>query len=74
MAHHIVFLDRATLDADLRAPRFDHTWEEYAATDAASAEHRLRSATIAITNKVPLRREVLEKLPQLGLIAMAATG
>jgi glycerate dehydrogenase len=74
MTHHIVFLDRATLDATLRAPRFDHTWEEHPATDVASAEARLRSATIAITNKVPLRREVLEKLPQLELIAMAATG
>lgn len=74
MTHHIVFLDRATLDASLRAPRFDHTWEEYAATDAASTQARLRSATIAITNKVPLRREVLENLPQLELIAMAATG
>lgn len=74
MAHHIVFLDRATLGANLRAPRFDHTWEEYPATDAASAEARLRSATIAITNKVPLRREVLAKVPQLKLIAMAATG
>src|SRR3954471_5646029 len=74
MTHHIVFLDRATLDASLRAPRFDHTWEEHPATDAESAEPRLRSATIAITNKVPLRREVLQKLPQLELIAMAATG
>jgi glycerate dehydrogenase len=74
MTHHIVFLDRATLDTPLRAPRFDHTWEEHAASDASSVEPRLRSATIAITNKVPLRREVLERLPQLELIAMAATG
>jgi glycerate dehydrogenase len=74
MAHHIVFLDRSTLDASLRPPRFEHTWEEYPATDAASAEERLRSATIAITNKVPLRREVLERIPQIELIAMAATG
>jgi Lactate dehydrogenase and related dehydrogenases len=74
MTHHIVFLDRATLDTPLRAPRFEHTWEEHAASDAASVEPRLRSATIAITNKVPLRREVLERLPQLELIAMAATG
>jgi glycerate dehydrogenase len=74
MTHHIVFLDRATLGVNLRAPRFDHTWEEYPATDAASSEARLRSATIAITNKAPLRRPLLEKLPQLKLIAMAATG
>jgi glycerate dehydrogenase len=74
MRHHIVFLDRATLDTSLRAPRFEHSWEEHPATDAASVEPRLRSATIAITNKVPLRRDVLGKLPQLELVAMAATG
>ena len=74
MAHHIVFLDRATLGATLRTPQFDHTWDEYPATDAGSTEARLVKASIAIVNKVPLRRQVLEKLPQLKLIAMAATG
>lgn len=74
MSHHIVFLDRATLGADLRPPRFPHTWAEHAATDAASAETRLKEATIAITNKVPLRRETLENLGRLKLVAMAATG
>jgi glycerate dehydrogenase len=74
MPHHIVFLDRATLAAKVRAPRFEHAWEEYATTDTGAVEARLGAATIAITNKVPLRKEVLEKLPQLELIAMAATG
>ncbi|HLX31037.1 MAG TPA: D-2-hydroxyacid dehydrogenase [Casimicrobiaceae bacterium] len=74
MSHHIVFLDRATLGAELRAPCFAHTWEEHGATDAASAGARLKEATIAITNKVPLRRETLEKLTKLQLVAMAATG
>jgi glycerate dehydrogenase len=35
---------------------------------------RLAGATIAITNKVPLRAQVLERLPGLRLIAVAATG
>ncbi len=35
---------------------------------------RLQDATIAITNKVPLRREMLERLPKLKMIAIAATG
>jgi glycerate dehydrogenase len=35
---------------------------------------RLEGATIAIDNKVPLRRQTLEALPRLRLIAMAATG
>ena len=35
---------------------------------------RLQHATVAITNKVPIRRDTLAQLPQLKLIAMAATG
>jgi glycerate dehydrogenase len=34
----------------------------------------LREATVAITNKVPLRAETLKKLPKLKMIAVAATG
>ena len=35
---------------------------------------RLRDATICITNKVPLRADTLAQLPNLKLIAVAATG
>jgi glycerate dehydrogenase len=35
---------------------------------------RLQHATVAISNKVPIRRETLAQLPNLKLIAMAATG
>jgi glycerate dehydrogenase len=35
---------------------------------------RLQHATVAISNKVPIRRETLAQLPHLKLIAMAATG
>ena len=35
---------------------------------------RLQDATIAITNKVLLRREALEQLPKLKMVAIAATG
>ena len=35
---------------------------------------RLRDATIAIVNKLPLRESELSRLPQLKLIAVAATG
>ncbi|HET9391783.1 MAG TPA: D-2-hydroxyacid dehydrogenase, partial [Steroidobacteraceae bacterium] len=35
---------------------------------------RLRDATIAITNKVPLRMAQLQQLPKLRMIAVAATG
>jgi len=74
MTQHIVFLDRATLQARVRSPEFAHTWQEYPVTDASDAVERLRNATIAITNKVPLGAETLRRLPQLRMIAVAATG
>jgi glycerate dehydrogenase len=73
--HQIVFLDRASVGARLRRPAFDHIWNEYPSTQgAAETEARLKDASIAITNKVPLRRESVARLPKLKLIAMAATG
>ncbi|MGO9803732.1 MAG: D-2-hydroxyacid dehydrogenase [Steroidobacteraceae bacterium] len=74
MAQRIVFLDRASLKATVRRPAFAHSWQEYAATQPDEAVERLRDATIAITNKVPLRAAALERLPQLRMIAVAATG
>ena len=74
MAEHIVFLDRSTLQAEVRRPAFEHTWEEYPTTAPAQTVERLREATIAITNKVPLRADTLAQLPKLRMIAVAATG
>lgn len=74
MREHIVFLDRSSLKASVRRPAFEHAWEEYPATAAAEVAHRLRHATVAITNKVPLRADALSQLPALKLIAVAATG
>ncbi|HLM58994.1 MAG TPA: D-2-hydroxyacid dehydrogenase [Pyrinomonadaceae bacterium] len=70
----IVFLDRDTLDAELRPPSFEHRWVDYGATGEAEVFERLRDATVAVVNKVPLRAEVLSRLPRLKLIAVAATG
>lgn len=70
----IVFLDRDTLIADVRRPSFAHEWHEYGATTPGEVLERLRDATIAITNKVPLRKGDLRQLPQLKFIAVAATG
>jgi glycerate dehydrogenase len=70
----IVFLDRSTLEANIRRPAFEHQWTEYAMTDQALVVERLRGATIAITNKVPLRGAELSRLPDLKFIAVAATG
>lgn len=74
MSEHVVFLDRASLNAKLRRPSFEHTWEEYPVTSVAQLPERLRRATVAITNKVPLRAATLQTLPQLKMIAIAATG
>ncbi|WP_338760636.1 D-2-hydroxyacid dehydrogenase [Massilia sp. METH4] len=72
--NHIVFLDRDSLIANVRRPALEHTWAEHPATSAAEAADRLRGATIAITNKVPLRADTLARLPDLKMIAVAATG
>ena len=74
MTEHLVFLDRSTLQATVRRPAFDHTWEEFPATSVEQTVGRLRDATIALTNKVPLRADVLAQLPKLKMIAVAATG
>ena len=71
---HIVFLDRATVRAQFRAPTFSHTWRDYDETAAADVVPRLAEATIAITNKVQFTREVLAQVPNLKLIAVTATG
>ena len=70
----IVFLDSATVVADIRRPGFAHQWEEYQATGADQIVARLKNATIAITNKVPLRRDTLAQLPKLKMVAISATG
>jgi glycerate dehydrogenase len=70
----IVFLDRDALRADVRRPSFAHEWREYAESHPEDVEDRLLGATIAIVNKVSLREDVLAQLPELRLIAVAATG
>ncbi|RNJ50904.1 D-2-hydroxyacid dehydrogenase [Methylocystis hirsuta] len=74
MSHKIVFLDRETLDANVRKPNFPHDYTEYAQTAPDQIVERLKGATICITNKVPLREATLKQLPGLKLIAVAATG
>jgi glycerate dehydrogenase len=75
-AHSIVFLDRDSLIANVRKPSFEHTWLEYLATKPADTVQRLRDAraSIVITNKVKLRADELAQLPDVKMIAVAATG
>jgi glycerate dehydrogenase len=74
MSERIVFLDRSTLKARVRRPAFEHSWKEYPVTEVSELAQRLDAATIAITNKVPLRGATLRQLPDLRMIAVAATG
>jgi len=73
--HEIVFLDRESVGADVRRPTFPHNYKEYQSTwTPEEIVDRLKDASIAIINKVPMRAAVLKQLPKLKLIAVAATG
>ena len=72
--HRIVFLDRSTLRANLRQPDFAHEWRDYKESALEDVAGRLEGASIAITNKVPIREAALSRLPELRFIAVAATG
>jgi glycerate dehydrogenase len=74
--HKIVFLDRSTIAPQirLRRPQFEHELIEHQGTRAEEVVARLAGASIAIVNKVTLSAEALAQLPDLRLIAVAATG
>ncbi len=74
--HRIVFLDRATIAPQirLRRPSFPHEFVEHGHTGPEEVVPRLAGATIAIVNKVRLAAAALAQLPDLRLIAVAATG
>jgi len=69
----VVFLDRQSLKARVRTPAgFEYV--EHDKTSPEQVVERLKDATVAITNKIPLRAEALKQLPNLKMIAVAATG
>jgi glycerate dehydrogenase len=72
----IVFLDRETIAPQirLRRPAFAHELVEYDSTRPEEVVPRLAGAAIAIVNKVRLSGEALAQLPDLRLVAVAATG
>jgi glycerate dehydrogenase len=70
----VVFLDRASLKAQVRKSAFAAEYIEYAKTAVGEIVPRLSGAAVAIINKVPMRADTLQQLPQLKMIAVAATG
>ena len=73
----IIFLDadtisqRQALDDTLNARG---TYITYPTTDASQTLERIAEATIVITNKVVITREMMRQTPSLRLICIAATG
>jgi glycerate dehydrogenase len=74
MKHRVVFLDRASLKAKVRKPSCASEYIEYDKTADGEIVPRLQGAGVAIINKVAMRADTLKQLPQLKLIAVAATG
>lgn len=74
MSRRIVFLDRASLIADMRAPSFAHDWIDHDQTAPAEVVARIQGADIVIVNKVKLAAETLAQAPSVKMIAVSATG
>src|SRR5215813_794192 len=70
----IVFLERNTIQATFRLPKFDHEWIEHGETLPSQVIERVRDATIIISNKLTLGEPELSRATRLKLIAIAATG
>ncbi|MGK3142225.1 D-2-hydroxyacid dehydrogenase [Pantoea sp. C2G6] len=70
----IVMLDGDTLPVALPVSEEEGEWQIRAQTAPDKIVAALAGATVAITNKVPLRAETLDQLPALRFICVAATG
>jgi glycerate dehydrogenase len=71
---NIVFLERDSLDATVRRPKFAHRWTELGKVPPEELAEKLSAAHIVSVNKLALKADVLSKLPALRMIAVAATG
>jgi glycerate dehydrogenase len=70
----IVFIERNTIQADFRRPKFPHDWVEYPESFAPQVAERIRDATVIISNKLPLGEPQLSEARKVKMIAIAATG
>lgn len=74
MTDTVVFLDRDSLPVPVPVLPFPARYLEYPATSVDEIVERCASARIVISNKVPFDRDTLRRLPELKLLAIAATG
>jgi glycerate dehydrogenase len=72
--HRIVYLERESIIAEVGRPDCPHLWVEHAKTVQAQVEERLAGASIAIVNKLLIDAGLIARLPQLQMVAVAATG
>ena len=70
----IVMLERDSVDARFRSPNVDHAWREFAWTAPADVMGRLAGAHVAVVNKTRLTADMIAALPELRMVAIAATG
>lgn len=72
----VVFLDRDTFgpSVELIPPVCASDWVMHGKTSPDQVIERLSGADVAITNKVPIRAEHLDQLPDLKCISISATG
>ncbi|MCE3039641.1 D-2-hydroxyacid dehydrogenase [Helicobacter anatolicus] len=71
----IVCLDAKTLgDVNLDSLKEYGEFISYPTTSTQEIYERIQDATIILTNKVPLKKEILQQCPHLKLIAIMATG
>ncbi|MFK4443503.1 glycerate dehydrogenase [Caballeronia udeis] len=71
---NVVILDAGTLPVPVTRPAWATGWVEHSSTQPGQVVNVLSDATIAITNKVPIQRADLQRLPRLRFICLAATG
>lgn len=74
MSERIVFLDRKSLVANIRAPAFAHAWQDHDKTAPDEVLARIKDASIVISNKVKLSGDILRQAPSIKMIAVCATG
>ncbi|QND83489.1 Glycerate dehydrogenase [Chromobacterium vaccinii] len=74
MTHNVVFLDRDSLPVPVPVFGFPVHYREYPATAAHEVAAHAAEADVVISNKVPLSSDTIAGLPNLKLIAIAATG
>lgn len=74
MGIRIAFLEGDSIQAAFRTPAIDHEWVVYPVTPQEQVLERLEGAGVAIINKLKLRADDIAKLPQLRMVAVAATG